>query len=563
MIIDALDEAASPAQAREIIDKVVLPLAETCSDVGAQVVVGTRPRDDGGGLLGRFGRALETLDLDDPGYFAEEDLTAYALACLQMEGNDRPGNPYADTANAGPLACQITAMSDRNFLVAGLMARSHGLHEMEPADPEQLAATATVDSALAAYLSGLSPAAGMPAGQALTALAFAEAPGLPAELWQLAAEAIYGTRVSTEDLTRFARSSAANFLVEAGGKAIGQGHGPALGAAWRLFHQALNDALLRMRSDVMPRDDDERAFTAAFTRYGRLSNWEDAPGYLLRSLPGHAAAAGQVDDLLRDDAYLLHADLRRLMQAADRASSPQGRRRARLLQLTPRAITAGPAERAAMFSVTEALEDLGKSFRDGNWVAPYRARWTSVRPIPETRDVAEGHQGSVNGVCEIMVAGRSLLASAGGDSTVRIWDPESGEPPIILQGHQAAVNGVCPVTAAGRSLLASAGGDGTVRIWDPQTGRQRAVLEGRQAWIRGVCRVMVAGQELLASGGGDGTVRIGIRKPAASTTSWKATRPGSTGYARSAWMTGHSWPARGAMGRCGSGTPRPANRSSS
>jgi DNA-binding SARP family transcriptional activator len=49
VIIDALDEAASPAQARAIVDQVVLPLAETCSDAGAQVVVGTRRRDDGGG----------------------------------------------------------------------------------------------------------------------------------------------------------------------------------------------------------------------------------------------------------------------------------------------------------------------------------------------------------------------------------------------------------------------------------------------------------------------------------------------------------------------------------
>ena len=52
----------------------------------------------------------------------------------------------------------------------------------------------------------------------LTALAFAEAPGLPAGLWQLAIEAIYGRTVSAEDLTRFARSSAANFLVETGGR---------------------------------------------------------------------------------------------------------------------------------------------------------------------------------------------------------------------------------------------------------------------------------------------------------------------------------------------------------
>ena len=112
---------------------------------------------------------------------------------------------------------------------------------------------------------------------------------------------------------------------------------------YRLFHQGLNDALLRARSEIMPRSDDERALTLAFTEHGRLSRWEDAPEYLLRSLPGHAHSAGLVDDLLTDDAYLLHADLRRLIQVADGASSKQGRRRAQLLRLTPRAIAASPA----------------------------------------------------------------------------------------------------------------------------------------------------------------------------------------------------------------------------
>src|ERR1035438_1614989 len=64
VIIDAPDEAANPAQARAIIEGVVLPLAETCSAVGAQVVVGTRRRDDGGDLLGLFGDALTAIDLD-------------------------------------------------------------------------------------------------------------------------------------------------------------------------------------------------------------------------------------------------------------------------------------------------------------------------------------------------------------------------------------------------------------------------------------------------------------------------------------------------------------------
>lgn len=72
-----------------------------------------------------------------------------------------------------------------------------------------------------------------------------------------------------------------------------------------------------------------------------MTEWRGVSSYLLRSLPGHAQAAALVDDLLTDDAYLVHADLRRLMQVAEYAASVDGRHRARLLQLT-QAVTAPP-----------------------------------------------------------------------------------------------------------------------------------------------------------------------------------------------------------------------------
>ena len=513
VIIDALDEAASPAQARVIIDRVVLPLAETCSDVGAQVVVGTRRRDDEGDLLDRFGAALAMIDLDDPAYFAAGDLAAYALACLQLAGDERPGNPYADSALAGPLASRIAAMSDRNFLVAGLIARSHGLHDDEATDPGQLRYTATVDSALTAYLQRLSPIAGLPANHALTALAFAEAPGLPAGLWQLAAEAMYRRRVHADDLTRFARSSAANFLVETtgdGDEFLGAGITP----VYRLFHQALNDALLRARSDLTPRSEDERALAQAFITYGRLSNWQKASGYLLRSLPGHAHAAGLVDELLADDAYLLHADLRRLIQVADEAASARARRRARLLQLSSRAITAAPGERAALFSVTEALDGLGTTYRADGWHAPYKAQWAAVRPRSER---------------------------------------------AVLEGHHNWVRAVCAVTVNGRELLASTDSNGTVRLWDPATSEQRAVLEGHHNWVRGYARSPSTTANCSPAPTAMARCGCGTPPPANNAPSWKATRAGSTGYARSPSTTANCSPAQATTARCDCGTPPPAS----
>ena len=515
VIIDALDEAAGPDQARVIMDEIVLPLIKECSEAGAQVVVGTRRRDDGGELLDRFGDVLDVLDLDDPQYFAEEDLAEYALACLRFAGRERPDNSYTDERLAAPLANQIAAMSGRNFLVAGLIARSHGLHDQEAADPALVAFPATVDMALADYLERLGPVAGIPARSVLTALAFAEAPGLPAELWRLALEAIEGKVAGEEDLARFARSAAANALIEAGGDA------PAMGRpgvpVYRLFHQALNDALLRARSEVAPRAADERALTLLFVGHGRRSGWDEAPGYLLRSLPAHASRAHLVDDLLTEDAYLLHADLRRLLQVADQSGSEPGRRRAQLLWLTPRAVTATPRDRAALFSVTEVMDGLGTVYRGDDWPGPFKALWSSVRPRTLRQTVMEGHQAGVNAVCTVMVGGRELLASAGDDGTVRIWDPQTGEQRTVCQGRRESessagpVYGICPVTVDGRTLLASAGGDGTVRIWDPDTGEQRAVLKGRRGWINmvcGLCPVTVDGRTLLATAEILRTIRI-------------------------------------------------------
>jgi hypothetical protein len=504
VIIDALDEAASPAQARAIVSTIVLPLAETCAAAGAQVVVGTRRYDDEGRLLSLFGSALVEVDLDDHEYFEEEDLAAYALACLQLAGDERPGNPYADDAVAVPVARRIAGRSDRNFLVAGLVARGHGMRDEQAADPGQLTFDATVASALASYLEQISPVAGLPANHLLTALAFAEAPGLPAALWQVVIEAMYGARVGASELSRFARSSAANFLVESGTA----GTSP----VFRLFHQALNDALLGARSGTAARLDDERALTRALMGYGRGNGWESAPEYLHRSLPGHAAAAGLIDDLLGDDAYLLYADLRRLMLTAGHGTSPESRRRTQLLGLTPQALSAGSSERAALFSVTEALENLGASYPGEDSGAPYLARWARTRHLG-ARSVLEGHRGAVYAMCAVTVAGRDLLASGSYDKTMRIWDPVTGELCATLEGHQdglirGMIHAMSTVPVAGRDLLASGGVGKTVRIWDPATGKQRAVLKGHRGGVNAVCAVTVDGQDLLASGGDDMTVRI-------------------------------------------------------
>jgi len=487
VLIDAVDEAVSTAQARTIIDSVILPLAETCA--GVRVIAGTRARDDEGDLVGRFGRALDLVDLDAPEYFREQDLVDYALAWLQLRGS---AGPYADQGAARPLAETIARAAGRNFLVAGLVARDHGLYDREAADHARLEPVTSVRTALERDLRRLTGIGDLPARRLLTALAFAEAPGLTAALWKAAVEALpqggvneaWPVQVRPEQLDAFARSLAANFLVETQGEVDKD---CSSGRSYQLLHQALGDALLAAREELVDRAVDEEALARAFLREGHATGWDRAPGYLLRSLPAHAARAGLVDALLGDDEYLLHSDLSRLIQVGGQAVSAPARNRARLLGLTPESVTAGPAERAALFSVTEALDGLGTAYRNELRPVSYRALWASTkhRYANLTLKVSEGWIGTV---CTVDIGDRTLLVG-GGAGKIRLWDPSDGTEVRTLVTDYSGVNAICSVVVGGRSLLAAGGQYGTVQLWDPADGTEVRTLYMNCSGVRSICAV--------------------------------------------------------------------------
>ncbi|WP_239475908.1 WD40 repeat domain-containing protein [Streptomyces sp. CS090A] len=499
LVVDALDEAGTVDDARVIVNHITVPLAETCADLGVRVVVGTRRRDGAGDLLGVFGRAARIVDLDAPEFTSLTDLTAYALSTLRLQGDERSGNPYADSAVAHPVAERIAALADGNYLVAGLVARAHGMHDESAVDPRGMSFPVTVDASLREYLRILPDIGPLSAESLLVPLAYAESPGLTVRLWHTGLTALFGTAPSESELAVFARSSAANFLVE-----YTEGGGG--GASFRLFHQALSESLRTARAGVGLSASDEHALARAYMAAGAKVGWSAAPTYLLRSLAVHAGRGGVIDQLLDDGDYPLYADLRQLIPQARLAVTEEGRRRARLLRQTPRALDAPAPERAALFSVTEVQERLGTTYRRSAVARPYRAVWSTVPPSTEVA-VLEGHTKRVNALCSLHSGGRELLASIGGDM-IRLWAPDTGETVRTFASPPGWVESLCPVESDGNTLLAGAGQDGMLRLWNPATGEIVRTLDGHDAPVDELCAFDADGLHFLVSRGRDQRVRI-------------------------------------------------------
>ncbi|MGX1812237.1 NACHT and WD repeat domain-containing protein, partial [Nocardia sp. NPDC055321] len=512
ILVDALDEAVEPLL---VANRVLAVMARA----GVRVVVGTRasthespdrPSSDTGLLdalrIEQFTTVPITADASTVASYVRQRLLA-ARTPLQ----DRSGT----TLDVESL---VVAVRERvpQFLFARLL-----VHELL-ADPAQRS-TAAWTRLLAGEHRALFATAvtrlttDQPKHLALlTALAYARGRGLPAadNLWTITAQAITASRtttISTTDVEAVTAAAAAYILAD-------REHGQTV---YRLAHRTFTEHFTR-DTEPTPEDRDRHlAITDALIAGTSehidqvLTDTRSLNPYITHYLPAHAAAAGKNGWKLLDPhtTLLLALDPAAIATNAwrtDVVRYPLPDTIGAITTLNTHLQPLHPRDRYLPIQIhlghttpPDAAHHLP------SWAPPITVETTTHAPSSPHR-ILTGHTSPVTALVSVaMPDGRTLVASASSDGTVRLWDPATGPEPHLLTSDQETEVLTSAAMPDGRTLLASGGRDGTVRLWDPTTRQEEQVLTAHIDSVGALASVVVPdGRTLLASGGFDGAVRL-------------------------------------------------------
>ncbi|MGW5052545.1 hypothetical protein [Actinokineospora sp. NPDC004072] len=531
ILVDALDEAADPRQLIAFLTRLV-----RVDDSGGAIrlLLGMRTH-----LATLIPAELSTaIDLD--GAFADPSaVRAYVIRGLLGASQDSPYRA-ADQAQVAAIADEVAAAAGTSFLIAHLS--SHTLANMagvpNPDDARwRSRLPRMVGDAMNQDLDRLGEHS-QRARDLLLPLAYAQGQGLPWEdIWAAAASAISGRRYTDEDLF-WLRDAAGSHVVEVveGGRSV-----------YRLYHRAMAEHLADRRDDAQAHQALVQVLTARAPRTDTGAiDWAHAHPYSLRNLATHAAGADQLDRLVADGDFLVHAAPDTLLLALravrstdaqltaavyrasahlHRGADPGSRRQ--LLALDAARLNARPqlaAVRSGLVwqprwstssQITTALlgnvagrarvDAVACGTLDGQPIAITGGHALDVWDLPTGQKITrlDNSSGTTSIACT-EVLGRPVAVTTSARGTVDVWDLRSGRHVRGLDGHTARVWSVACTQIAGRPIAITGSTDRTVRVWDLTSGRCLAVLNGHNRTVRSVACVSTGYRTLLVSVGWEG-----------------------------------------------------------
>ncbi|MFI9586776.1 caspase family protein [Streptomyces sp. NPDC052236] len=483
VLIDALDEAGtgvSGTEPRRIARELLRPLSALPH---VRLLVGTRR-----GPVANIGSAVELIDLDAPAYTGHDDISQYARRLL------------ADVDEADRLADAVARRARGSFLVARMTARAlaHGDLVVDTAVPDwESRLPSEAGQAFDAYLAQYGDHEPK-VRRLLAPLAYAEGEGLPWDsLWVPLATALSGVSCTDEDVDWLFHHAGA-YVVEV----------PVDGdrSVFRLFHEALAEHLRNPRRDL----ENQRRFTHTLLRTVPIGpdgtrDWSRAHPYVLAHLPGHAAAARELDQLVEDADLLVHADPDVLLPALEAVVSP----RAKLVRAMYRTSAhlyrrASSHERAQILSVDAARFRAEGHREQLERHLTWRPRWaTASQTSTAFRFVLR--EGSATGVACAVVDGHPI-ALAGGRRRIEVWDLATGARRDPLDGHSENVVAVVSTVLDGRPIAVSSSDDHSVRVWDLSTGASISRISVGDDVVEAMACTQFEGSETVACYGYSGAV---------------------------------------------------------
>ncbi|MEU9746176.1 caspase family protein [Streptomyces niveus] len=464
IVADSLDEAGpgdGKAEARNIAWELLRPLAAVPC---VRLVIGSRRE-----LLLHIGDRAPVIDLDSTEYADDTSIAEYAERVLTDAGS-----PYEHAPEvARTVAVEVAARAGQCFLVARMtttaLLRDTPIDISVPGWAERL--PSDVGGALDAYLERL-PRGRKPTALALlTALAFGEGHGLPrAGVWAQVASRLSGEALTEADIDELLDEDGSYLtVVEQDGRKY-----------FRLYHQELTAHLQTRTLRFRDLADIQRCFVDTLLDLVPIRAdepcWDRAHPYVRGHLATHAAAAGTIDDLIEDPAFVLAADVSGLLPAvryARHGSVPAlviercsdllrtGAELDRAAQLAFIAETYGAREFALRAAALSASVDR-------LWVEPRRV--TPHRIIGQHGSGGNSTTSLLGGwtIEEVVTSrGRTVILAAPPSAThVSVWGLDDPSQSAVLP-HPSPVQGLVVVGRHGEGPLAvTLDEEGSLRVWD-------------------------------------------------------------------------------------------------